>query len=78
MNINDKEFDRQINLREAYLVMLKFLEQYVSRGDTSVVELISFMWLHPNGGSGDPAMLDDYLNSANEVMANGPVKEGGS
>jgi hypothetical protein len=68
VKISDEAFNQQVTLRESYQIMVKFLEQYVSRGDTSVIDLFTFVTLHPDGGSLDPAMLDDYIKSVGEII----------
>ena len=68
MNLTDGAFDRTITLREAYLVMERFVENHLSRGEASTVDLISYFGIAADGRTGDPAALDDYLEAASEVL----------
>lgn len=65
---SDREFDRLVSLREAYQVMERFVSDYLARGDTTVVEFLVYLGLHPDGTSGDPAAADDYLEAADSVL----------
>ena len=67
--INDGLFDREIRLRDAYRIMERFLSNYVSRGDTSVSDLLhTYAGEVSTGQSTDPAALFDFLAAAEDVL----------
>jgi hypothetical protein len=66
--IDDSAFDRTVTLREAYLIMERFVEAHIARGETSTIDLISYFGLLPSGMTGDPAAFDDYLAAARQVL----------
>lgn len=60
--INDGEFSELIPLKDAYRIMEIFIQDYLSRGDTSVsVFLYCYAGLGADGQGTDPAALDDFL-----------------
>jgi hypothetical protein len=61
------EFDREITLRDAYRAMERFLEAHYSRGETPTGELLAYAGIAPDGCSGDPAALYDFLRAVEEV-----------
>jgi len=63
MNTDDPKFDRTLTLREAYRLLEAFVVQYDARGERSTVELLADIGLSPQGYSGDPAQLHDFLNT---------------
>ena len=67
MNTNASEFDRTITLREAYQLLEAFIVQYHARGERSTVELLADISLGAQGYSGDPAQLQDFLNTADTL-----------
>jgi hypothetical protein len=67
MNIQDSAFDRAVTLRQAYRIMDRFLSAYHARGESSTVELLMDVGLAPNGQTGDPAALYDFLDAVAEV-----------
>ena len=69
--ISDPAFDRQLSLRQSFHVLLAFLDQFNSRGPQPTDDLLSWLALEADGGSADPAQLDDFLRSARSVLAPG-------
>jgi len=70
MKIDDAEFTRALTLADAYKVMICFVEQYNARGESSTLDLLSdlSLTLWSDGGSADPAQLNDFLAVAREVL----------
>jgi hypothetical protein len=66
-SINDPEFDRVVTLREAYLIMDHFVSAHLERGELQVGELLGYLGVNPDGKSGDPAALGDFLASTAAV-----------
>jgi hypothetical protein len=71
LSISDKEFDQSLTLRQSFEVLRAFLEQFNSRGAQETYLLASWLELQPDGGTADPAQLDDFLESARAVLARG-------
>jgi DNA integrity scanning protein DisA with diadenylate cyclase activity len=67
-SVDDSEFERLITLRDAYKVMESFISDYHARGDTSVVDLLTYLHLMENGQSLDPAAIYDFLSAASKVL----------
>lgn len=66
--ISDPEFDAKITLREAFHVLVKFIEQYNSRAPQETDILQADLTLEKDGSTSDPAQLDDFLSSAKSVI----------
>ena len=65
----DPEFDRVINVRDAYRAMEHFLATYLSRGDTSISDFLhAYAGVTVGGHTTDPAAADDFLASVAVVM----------
>jgi hypothetical protein len=60
-SINDSRFDQSLSLRDAYRTMYEFLVAYHERGETPTGDLLAFCGLLPDGGSADPAHLQDFV-----------------
>lgn len=69
-SIDDARFDQNLSLRDAYRTMYEFLAAYHDRGETQTGELLAFVFLHPDGGSGDPAHLQDFVDAFDRVKSN--------
>jgi hypothetical protein len=68
-SLNDTEFDQPITLRAAYLVMLRFLSDYLARGDAPVSDLLhSYSGLMRDRETSDPAAIYDFLAAARAVL----------
>jgi hypothetical protein len=68
--LQDPVFDHQISLRDAYKVMEGFVSDYISRGDTTITDfLYTYANLIETGETVDPAALDDFLLSVNDILA---------
>jgi hypothetical protein len=65
--IEDGEFSEPISLREAYRIMEIFVQDYLSRGDTSVSDFLCYAGLGTDGYGGDPAALDDFLTARQKL-----------
>ncbi len=48
--------------------MIRFIEQYHARGESSTVDLISSLDVVPDGGTLDPTQLYDFLACAKAVL----------
>ena len=70
-NLNDDEFDRQLSLREAYFVMAQYVADHFGRGELMTGDLLAHLALMEDGGSFDPATLDDFLIAARKVLDEG-------
>ena len=66
--LSDPAFDTQLTLREAFHVLVKFIEQYNKRGPQETDILQADLTLEPDGCTSDPAQLDDFLDSAKSVV----------
>ena len=67
--ISDPAFDQQLSLRQSFYVLLAFLEQFNSRSPQPTDDLLSWLALESDGETSDPAQLDDFLQSAQSVLA---------
>jgi hypothetical protein len=65
----DPVFDTQLSLREAFQVLVKFVEQYNSRGPQGTDLMQSDLTLESDGSTCDPAQLDDFLESAKAIVS---------
>ena len=68
ISIRDPQFNRMISLGDAYRIMERFVMQYCQRGDGPVSYLLSDAGLRPDGISGDPAQIYDFLEVAEAVL----------
>jgi predicted signal transduction protein with EAL and GGDEF domain len=67
--VNDKLFDREITLRDAYRIMERFVANYASRGDTAVSDFLhTYAGEVSSGQSTDPAALYDFMTAAQDVL----------
>lgn len=68
--LGDDEFTRVLTLADAYKVMFRFIEQYHARGESLTGDVLGDLALDvwADGGSADPAQLDDFLKAANKVL----------
>lgn len=66
--IHDASFDEPITLRDAYRIMERLVEAHLKRGAVSNADFLSYVGILPNGESGDPAALDDFLATAAEYL----------
>jgi len=69
LSISDQDFDQTLTLRQAFEVLRAFLGQFNSRGAQDTDLLASWLELLPDGGTSDPAQLDDFLECARAVLA---------
>jgi hypothetical protein len=67
--IEDGDFSELIPLRDAYRIMEIFVQDYLSRGDTSVSDFLCYAGLRTDGEGGDPAALDDFLDARQKLRA---------
>ncbi len=69
-SLEDPEFDRSIQLRDAYRVMQRFVEEYLSRGDGSISDFLhSYVGEVISGETTDPAALEDFLSVSKAVVS---------
>ncbi len=66
--ISDPVFDTQLTLRQSFHVLCKFLDQFNARSPMETDVLASWLELQNDGGTADPAQLDDFLKSARAVL----------
>ena len=68
--LNNPEFSRILTLSDSYKILYQFIEQYHARGESSTIDLLADLSLKvwADGGSADPAQLDDFLDVANKVL----------
>ena len=69
--ISDPVFDQAMTLRQSFHVLSKFLEQFNVRGPQETDLLASWLELQQDGGTEDPAQLDDFLECARAVLGHG-------
>jgi hypothetical protein len=69
-NLQAPEFQRLLTLGEAYRLLYRFVEQYNARGESSTLDLLTDLSLDvwEDGGSTDPAQMDDFLEVANALL----------
>ncbi|WP_146204593.1 hypothetical protein [Massilia glaciei] len=68
--LSDPKFQRAVTLADAYRLLFRFVEQYNARGESSTANLLGDLSLEiwGDGGSGDPAQLEDFLVVARELL----------
>jgi len=66
--LSDPVFDTPLTLRQAFHVLLRFLEQYNARGLRETDILQADLTLELDGCTSDPAQLDDFIHSAKSVV----------
>lgn len=68
--LSDPEFEQTLTLADAYRVLVRFVEQYNTRGESSTLDLLGDLSLDvwSGGGSSDPAQLEDFLAVAELVL----------
>ena len=70
-SISYPRFDQTLTLRQAFQVLREFLAQFNSRGPQETDLLESWLELQKDGGTADPAQLDDFLASARKFLNGG-------
>jgi hypothetical protein len=71
-NLQDIDFDRPVQLRDAYRIMETFLVDALARGDISISDFLhAFVGSLPSGETTDPAMLEDFLAASTKVVGRG-------
>lgn len=68
-SINDPTFDRMVSLSDAYKICNQFIADYYSRGDTPVIDLLSYSGVRPDGQTDDPAAADDFLAAVETILS---------
>jgi hypothetical protein len=68
-SINDPAFDQVLTLRQAFHVLRAFLDQFNARAPQETDLLASWLELENDGGTADPAQLDDFLGCARAVFS---------
>ena len=66
--LSDPAFDTQITLRQSFHLLVKFLEQFNSRSPEQTDVLLSWLAIESDGGTMDPAQLDDFIQCAKTVL----------
>lgn len=72
LSIYDSVFDSEISLRDSYQLLYEFILQYHERGESSTVNLLADLGVHPDGSSSDPAQIQDFLRVAGEILGENP------
>ena len=67
-SIRDSEFDQVLTLRQAFHVLQEFLRQFNARVPQETNLLAGWLELESDGGTFDPAQLNDFLASAHVVL----------
>ena len=69
LKLTDPAFDRTITLRDAYRIMEKFAEDYLSRGDTAISDFL-FVYAGEviDTATTAPAAAQDFLDAAEFVL----------
>ena len=75
LSIEDEVFERTITLRQGYELLLGFIAQYHSRGESSTLNLLSDAGLGPDGTSCDPAQIYDYLRVAGRLLDDDQLRQ---
>jgi hypothetical protein len=68
VSIDDPAFDREVTLREAYLILEHFVSAHFQRGELGTGDLLSYFALTADRRGGDPAALYDFLDSVAAVL----------
>jgi len=55
--------------RVAYLAMFRFLERHFQNGLEELGGILGSMAFLPDGGSADPAMIEEWRNAVQEALA---------
>jgi hypothetical protein len=66
-SLRDPQLDSRMSLRQAYLAMFEYLRRHHERGPTDVSFVLSQLQLLSDGGSADPAALQDWLDAVKVV-----------
>ena len=67
-SLDNTEFDKPITLRQAYLIMFKFLKDVYNIEDFVVGNVLGELQLLDDNISFDPAILDDFLKAYQDVI----------
>ena len=72
--MNEDKAQENLTLREGFLAMSKFVEDYYRRGSGEMVLLLSDLRLEEDGQPHDPAMWPEWLEAVEHVKstATGP------
>lgn len=68
LSINDELFDRTITLRQSYDLLVRFVAQYHSRGESTTLALLSDVGIAPDGTTCDPAQVYDFVRLAGDLL----------
>lgn len=63
ISIDDEQFNEHVTLEEAYRIMYEFLVAYHNRGESETGTLLADISLAKDGGSADPAQLQDFFDA---------------
>jgi hypothetical protein len=58
-----------LTVHEAFLVMTDYLTAYHLRGPGTVLDVLIGARIEPDGGTGDPAVWDDWLESVARICS---------
>lgn len=63
------EFDQAVTVRQAYMAMIEYLAKYYERGHSDEIGgMLGGLSLLKDGGSADPAALQDFLRAVDVVV----------
>lgn len=74
-SLDDPQFDQKIPLRQAYLIMFKFLKDVYSTTDFVVGSVLGELQLSTDNVSVDPTILDDFLEAYRNVISDPTIIE---
>ncbi len=74
-SLDNPEFDQTITLRQAYLIMFKFMKDVYDIEDFVVGSVLGDLQLLDDNVSVDPAILEDFLKSYQDVINNPTIIE---
>ncbi len=74
-SLDNPEFDQTITLRQAYLIMFKFMKDVYDIEDFVVGRVLGDLQLLDDNVSVDPAILEDFLKSYQDVINNPTIIE---
>jgi hypothetical protein len=63
------EYSMELNEREAYLAMSRFVWQFANRAGDDLLTLLGDIHIHEDGETTDPAAWDDWVECVREVIA---------
>jgi hypothetical protein len=75
ISLDDSQFDQPITLRQAYLIMFKFLKDGYNIEDFVVGSVLGELQLLDDNVTLDPAILGDFLKAYQDVISDPSIIE---